>query len=68
MLSLPLLQSRLVYINTLMLQHVLAEPAWDGGLTPVDRRTLTPLLCAHAHAYGRFVLGTNGWLALDAPD
>jgi hypothetical protein len=26
----------LLYINTLMIQHVLAEPGWQGRLTAVD--------------------------------
>lgn len=33
MLSLHLLQICLVYINTLMIQQVLAEPEWQGRLT-----------------------------------
>ena len=33
MLSLHLLQNSPVYINTLMLQHVLAEEAWKDRLT-----------------------------------
>ncbi len=35
-LSLHLLQSCLVSINTLMLQQVLADPAWMARMTPVD--------------------------------
>lgn len=30
----------LVYVNTLMIQQVLAEPEWQGRLTAVDRRAL----------------------------
>ena len=30
MLSLHLLQVSLAYVNTLMIQQVLAEPAWSG--------------------------------------
>jgi hypothetical protein len=37
------LQISLVYINTLMIQRVLAEPAWSGRLTAEDLRALTPL-------------------------
>ena len=33
MLSLHLLQVSLVYVNTLMIQQVLAEPEWQGRLT-----------------------------------
>ena len=52
MLSLHLLQVSLVYINTLMIQQVLAEPAWQDRLTAVDLRALTPLLWAHVNPYG----------------
>ena len=31
MLALHLLQSALVYVNTLLLQNVLDDPAWPGG-------------------------------------
>ncbi len=67
MLSLHLLQNCLVYINTLMLQQVLAEPAWDGGLTPEDRRALTPLFYTHVNPYGRFELDMSTRLAIDLP-
>jgi TnpA family transposase len=43
MLALHLLQISLVYINTLMIQQVLAEPTWQGRLTITDLRALTPL-------------------------
>ena len=33
MLSLHLLQNCMVYVNTLMLQEVLAQPHWQGSLT-----------------------------------
>jgi hypothetical protein len=36
MLSPHLLQVSLVYVNTLMIQQVLAEPDWPDRLTPVD--------------------------------
>ena len=54
MLSLHLLQVSLVYINTLMIQQVLAEPAWQGRLVVADLRALTPLLWAHVNPYGTF--------------
>src|SRR5215813_3156133 len=56
MLSLHLLQVSLVYINTLMIQQVLAEPAWQDRLTAADLRALTPLLWAHVNPYGTFTL------------
>ena len=36
-LSLHLLQNCMVYVNTLMLQEVLAQPHWQGRLTETDR-------------------------------
>jgi TnpA family transposase len=55
-LSLHLLQLSLVYINTLMIQEVLASPAWSERLTEEDMRGLTPLLYGHVNPYGRFDL------------
>ena len=43
MLSLYLLQNCMVYVNTLMVQQVLAKPAWKGRLTARDFHALTPL-------------------------
>jgi len=40
---LRILQAALVYVNTLLLQDVLAEPEWADRLTDHDRRGLTPL-------------------------
>lgn len=45
--ALHLLQSCLVYVNTLMLQRVPAEPAWMARMTPADARGLTPLVWSH---------------------
>jgi TnpA family transposase len=39
--ALHLLQSCLVYVNTLMLQRVLAEERWRGRMTAADERGLT---------------------------
>jgi TnpA family transposase len=55
-LCLHLLQICLVYINTLMLQHVLAERAWTARLGPDDLRALSPLFYVHVNPYGRFSL------------
>ena len=52
-LCLHLLQTCLVYVNTLMLQRVLAEPAWLERMTPEDLRALTPLIHGHVNPYGR---------------
>ncbi|GAB3949641.1 Tn3 family transposase [Streptomyces sparsus] len=48
---LRILQSALVYVNTLMLQDV-DEPEWADLLTPADRRGLTPLFWFHVRPYG----------------
>jgi TnpA family transposase len=53
MLCLHLLQVCLIYVNTLMLQEVLSEPAWTERMTPEDWRGLNPL--SHGHVtYGLF--------------
>lgn len=56
MLSLHLLQNCMVYINTLMLQHVLGQPHWVNRLTPRDHHALTPLIWEHVNPYGRYEL------------
>jgi TnpA family transposase len=47
-LALHLVQSCLVYINTLMLQRVFEEPSWRQRMTEEDMRGITPLISAHA--------------------
>ena len=64
MLALHLLQISLVYINTLMIQQVLAEPTWQGRLTPTDLRALTPLKWLHVNPYGTFTLNMHERLPL----
>jgi TnpA family transposase len=59
LLALHLLQSSLVYINTLMLQRVLEEPSWGTRMTAVDLRGLTPLVYGHVSPYGSFELKMN---------
>ena len=56
MLSLHLLQNCMVYINTLMMQQVLARPEWKSRLTARDLHALTPLFWTHVNPYGRFEL------------
>jgi TnpA family transposase len=63
--ALHLLQSCLVYVNTLMLQRVLMEPTWLDRLTPADRRGLTPLVWSHVSPYGTFDLDMETRLDLD---
>ena len=63
--ALHLLQSCLVYVNTLMLQRVLAEPAWMARLMPADVRGLTPLAWGHVSPYGTFDLDLGQRLDLE---
>lgn len=65
MLALHLLQNCMVYINTLMLQQVLAQSQWSGKLTPRDLRALTPLIWEHVNPYGRFELDMESRLPID---
>ena len=62
-LSLHLLQICLVYINTLMIQTVLAQEHWSKKLTAHDLRTITPLLYSHVNPYGLFKLDLNERIA-----
>ena len=64
MLTLHLLQSALVHVNTLLLQRVLAEPAWPPRLAESDRRALTPLFWSNVNPYGRFRLEMDRHLDL----
>jgi len=59
LLALHLLQSCLVYINTLMLQRVLEEPPWHKRMTDIDLRGLTPLIYSHVSPYGSFELNMH---------
>jgi hypothetical protein len=65
MLSLHLLQVSLVYVNTLMIQQVLAEPEWQNRLTEVDLRALSPLRWRHVNPYGTFTLNMQERLPLE---
>ncbi len=56
MLSLHLLQNCMVFVNTLMLQQVLARPDWADRLTSRDQQAVTPLIWDHVNPYGRFEL------------
>jgi Tn3 transposase DDE domain len=63
--ALHLLQSCLVYINTLMLQRMLTEPAWRARMTEADMRGLTPLVWGHVSPYGAFDLDMHHRLDLE---
>jgi hypothetical protein len=59
-----LLQNCMVYVNTLMLQQVVAQFHWRGRLTATDLRALTPLIWEHVNPYGRFELDMTTRLPL----
>jgi TnpA family transposase len=65
MLALHLLQNCLIYINTLMLQRVLARPHWAGRLGERDLDAPTPLIWDHVNPYGQFELDMESRLPLD---
>ncbi|MFK4210368.1 Tn3 family transposase [Streptomyces sp. NPDC030920] len=65
-LCLRILQSALVYVNTLMLQDALDEPEWAELLTPSDRRGLTPLFGSHVRPYGEVNLDMAARLDLSS--
>ncbi|MGX1114871.1 TnpA family transposase [Streptomyces ambofaciens] len=67
MLTLHLLQSSLVHINTLLLQQVLADPKWAKKLTDEDRRGLTALFWSNVNPYGTFRLDMDKRLDLALP-
>jgi TnpA family transposase len=66
-LCLRVLQVALVYVNTLMVQDVLADDDWALQLTDADRRGLTPLFSTHVAPYGEVKLDMSSRLALSAP-
>lgn len=66
-LSMHLLQSCLVYVNTLMVQETLAEPAWWQRMTTADWRGLTPLFYGHINPYGLFDLDMETRIPLSTP-
>lgn len=59
MLCLHLLQLSMVYINTLMLQQVLAESNWLEKMELADKRAISPLINEHINPYGDFHLDLN---------
>jgi hypothetical protein len=65
-LCLRILQSALVYVNTLMLEDILDEPEWAHLLTPADRRGLTLLFWSHLRPYGEVNLNMAVRLDLTA--
>jgi len=66
-ICLHILQAALVYINTLMIQDLLADPEWASILTDEDLRGLTPLFWLHLLPYGEIKLNMSRRLQLSAP-
>lgn len=64
-LSLHLLQASMVYVNTLMIQDVLADQAWRKKMTTRDMAALNPLPHSHINPYGVFDLDMNTRLPLN---
>ena len=67
LLCLHLLQSSLVFINTLMIQRVLQEPAWAERMTERDLAALSPLMTQHINKYGRFEVDLAKRILFDVP-
>lgn len=65
MLCLHLIQISMVYINTLMIQQVLADPDWMKQTGPDERRGLSPLFYGHLNPYGRFSLDMTTRLLIE---
>ncbi|MER2622856.1 MAG: Tn3 family transposase, partial [Accumulibacter sp.] len=53
------------YINTLMVQQVLATESWEKRMTAEDWRGLTPLFYGHINPYGTFHLDLNTRLEIE---
>ncbi|MFF4341371.1 hypothetical protein ACFY00_15735 [Kitasatospora sp. NPDC001540] len=53
-----------MHVNTLPVQHVLAEPAWEKKLSDEDRRGPTALFWSNVNPYGAFRLNTDKHLDL----
>ncbi|MFJ2191873.1 Tn3 family transposase [Kitasatospora sp. NPDC087861] len=66
-LALHLLQTALVFVNTLMIQDMLADPEWADVLTDEDKRALTPLFWMHIQPYGEVRLNMGSRLQLAVP-
>uniref|UniRef100_UPI00404A0E40 Tn3 family transposase n=1 Tax=Fulvivirga sp. TaxID=1931237 RepID=UPI00404A0E40 len=63
-LCLHLLQNSLVYVNTLMIQQILAMPEWESVMETEDLRALSPLIYKHINPYGRFELNMEDRIPL----
>lgn len=64
-LSLHLVQAAHAYVNTIMIQIILRDPAGRDRLTDEDRRGLSALFWTHVNLYGRFELDMDTHLDLE---
>jgi len=64
-LSLHLVQSSLVYINTLLLQQIVKEENLLQLLTLEDKRAITPLFYDHVSQYGLYYLDMNARISIE---
>nr|MBC6965896.1 Tn3 transposase DDE domain protein [Roseobacter litoralis] len=64
-LSWHLLQASMVYVNTLMIQDVLADQVWRTKMTARDMAALNPLPYSHINPYGVFDLDMTTRLPLN---
>lgn len=67
-LALHLTQAAIAYLNTVMIQVVLADPKWRKKLTGEDRRGLSALFWTHLNLYGKFELDMSNFLNLAAAE
>ena len=61
-----LLQAYMRYVNTLLIQGILAQPSWRDVLTPEDKRALNLLFHSHVNPYGLFPLDMRKRLDIGA--
>jgi TnpA family transposase len=67
-LALHLIQAAIAYLNTIMIQIVLADSKWRKKLTDEDRRGLSALFWTHLNLYGKFELDMSNFLNLAAAE
>jgi len=65
-LCLQLLQNCLMLINTVLVEHTIAQHQLRDQLSAEDRRALTPLFYAHVNPYGLFALDLDQPSLLEA--
>lgn len=63
-LSLHLIQSCLVFINTLLIQNILEEPKWLNCFEDADFRGVTPLIYGNINPFGNFNIDMNERLSI----